>query len=112
MLYNYNNLNRNNKTREIMLAEKKDYKYYCRSCKLKYSYEQGRKMNETRRKQPKQFWKIFKRNKALQCDDVSAWHVRGPEFDPHVRHILSWRLGHENISAVILPLPLIQEDQW
>ena len=33
------------------------------------------------------------------------------EFDPHVRHILSWRLGHENISTAILPLPLIQEEQ-
>ena len=41
MLYNYN-LNRNNETRKIMLAAKKDYKYYCRSCKLKYSYDQGR----------------------------------------------------------------------
>ena len=38
-----------------------------------------------------------------------AWHASGPEFDPHVRHILSWRLGHENISTAILPLPLIQE---
>ena len=26
---------------------------------------------------------------------VSAWIASGPEFDPHVRHILSWRLGHE-----------------
>ena len=40
-----------------------------------------------------------------------AWHTSGPEFDPHVRHILSWRLGHENISTAILPLPLIQEEQ-
>ena len=38
-----------------------------------------------------------------------AWHAH--EFDPHVRHILSWRLGHENISTAILPLPLIQEEQ-
>ena len=42
---------------------------------------------------------------------VFAWHAGGPEFDPHVRHILSWRLGHENISTAILPLPLIQEEQ-
>ena len=42
---------------------------------------------------------------------VSAWHASGPEFDPHVRHILSWRLGHETISTAILPLPLIQEEQ-
>ena len=41
----------------------------------------------------------------------SAWHASGPEFDPHVRYILSWRLGHENISTAILPLPLIQEEQ-
>ena len=40
-----------------------------------------------------------------------AWHASGPEFDPHVRHIPSWRLGHENISTAILPLPLIQEEQ-
>ena len=42
---------------------------------------------------------------------VSAWHASGPEFDPHVRHILSWRLGHEKISTAILPVPLIQEEQ-
>ena len=40
-----------------------------------------------------------------------AWHANGPEFYPHVRHILSWRLGHENISTAILPLPPIQEEQ-
>ena len=40
-----------------------------------------------------------------------AWHASGLEFDPHVWHILSWRLGHENISTAILPLPLIQEEQ-
>ena len=42
---------------------------------------------------------------------VSAWHASGPVFDPHVRHILSWRLGRENISTAIHPVPLIQEEQ-
>ena len=42
---------------------------------------------------------------------VSAWHASGPEFDPHIQHFLSWRLGHETISTAILPLPLIQEEQ-
>ena len=42
---------------------------------------------------------------------ISTSLASGPEFDPHVRHILSWRLGHENISKAILPLPLIQEKQ-
>ena len=40
-----------------------------------------------------------------------AWHASGRAFDPHVQHILSWRLGHENISTAILSLPLIQEEQ-
>ena len=40
---------------------------------------------------------------------VFAWHASDPEFDPHVRHVLSWKLGHE-ITA-IFPLPLIQEEQ-
>ena len=35
----------------------------------------------------------------------------GPEFDPHVRYILSWRFGHEIISTASLPLPLIKEEQ-
>ena len=42
---------------------------------------------------------------------VFAWHASGLEFDPHIRHILSWRLGHENISTAIVPLPLLQEEQ-
>ena len=42
---------------------------------------------------------------------VSAWHASGPKFDPHVQHILSWRLGHKQISTTILPLPLIQEQK-
>ena len=68
-LYNFN-LNRNAESRKIMLDAKKDYKYYCRSCKLKYSYEQGRRMNEMRKKQPRQFWKTFKRNKRSQSESV------------------------------------------
>ena len=42
---------------------------------------------------------------------VSAWHASGPKLDPHVQHILSWRLGHEKNSTAILSLPLIQEKQ-
>ena len=33
-----------------------------------------------------------------------------PEFDSHVQHSLSWRLGHEKIYMAILPFPLIQEE--
>ena len=42
---------------------------------------------------------------------VSAWHANNPKFSPHVRYILSWRLGYEKISMAFLPLPLIQEEQ-
>ena len=35
---------------------------------------------------------------------VSDWHASGPEFHPHVRHILSWRLGHEKIVKAIFPV--------
>ena len=49
--------------------------------------------------------------RASSIGSVSAWHVIGPEFYPHLRHILSWRLSHEKIYLAILPLPLIQEEQ-
>ena len=36
----------------------------------------------------------------------------GMQADPIlIRHVLSWRLAHEKISAAILLLPLIQEEQ-
>ena len=59
-------------------------------------------------------YSFFKRAcAAIQWGKMSDfWHASGPEFDPHVRHILSWRLGHVNISMAILPLPLIQEEQF
>ena len=44
-----------------------------------------------------------------QSEASSLGMQAAPEFDPHFWHILSWRLGHENISTAILPLPLIQE---
>ena len=34
---------------------------------------------------------------------------RRSRVDPHARHILSWKFGHEKISTFIIPLPLIQE---
>ena len=57
------------------------------------------------------FYLCFKTGRGSSIGSEFAWHASGPEFDPYVRHILSWRLGHENISTAILPLPLIQEEQ-
>ena len=53
---------------------------------------------------------IFLAGHGSSIGSVAAWHASGPEFDPHIRHILSWRIGHEKISAAILSLPLIQEE--
>ena len=59
------------------------------------------------------FLKYFYWNNRVRLLDrkLSDWHASDPEFDPHVRHILSRRLGHEKISTAILPLLLIQEEQ-
>ena len=44
----------------------------------------------------------FVTGRGSSIGSESAWHASGPEFNPHVRHMLSWRLGHENISMAIL----------
>ena len=38
---------------------------------------------------------IDRAGRGTSSGSVFAWHASGPEFDPHVRHFLSWRLGHE-----------------
>ena len=54
---------------------------------------------------------ISKTGRGSSIGSMSSWHASGPEFDPHFRHILLCRCGHENISTAILPLPQIQEEQ-
>ena len=49
--------------------------------------------------------------RGSSVESVSAWHASVYVFDPHVRHIISWRFGHEIISTAILLRPLIQEKQ-
>ena len=63
------------------------------------------------------FYQVFNRpllietGRGSSMGSESAWHASDPKFDPHIWHVLSWRLGHENISTAILSLPLIQEEQ-
>jgi len=64
-IYEYN-LNKNERTREQMIASKKDYKYTCRKTKLKYNTDQSKHMNTMRRKSPREFWKLFKRKTTSQ----------------------------------------------
>lgn len=90
-LYNFNLL-RNNETRKLMLDAKKDYKYYCRSCKLKYKYEQGKKMNEMRRKRPRDFWKLFKNNTKSDTGEVISLN----EFYQYFHSLSSEDMPFEN----------------
>ena len=49
----------------------------------------------------------------LRPGAIARWEVCPlvMQFNAHVLHILSWRLGHEKNLMAILPLPLIQEEQ-
>ena len=66
-LYEYN-LNKNEHTREQMIASKKDYT--CRKTKLKYSNDVSKQMNSMRRKSPREFWKLFIRKTTSQNADT------------------------------------------
>ena len=44
---------------------------------------------------------IISCRRGSSIESVSAWHANGSEFDPHVRHILSWRHGHEKNYTTI-----------
>ena len=58
------------------------------------------------------FWGLkFNAARGSSIGSMFTWHASGPKFDLYVQHILSWSLGHENISTAILHLPLIQEEQ-
>ena len=48
---------------------------------------------------------------AVFCTFMSFKLNCDAPFDPHVRHIFSWRLSNEKLSTATLPLPLIQEQQ-
>ena len=61
-LYNQNKTSEN---RVALLKAKKDYKYFCRKCRLQFQRERCAKMNELRRNSPREFWKFFK-NKNFQ----------------------------------------------
>ena len=57
------------------------------------------------------YWNVAFAGRGSSIGSEFDWHASGPKFDPHIRHILLWRLGRENISTAILPLLLIQEEQ-
>ena len=62
-------------------------------------------------------WNMLKKVVRLQTINLGAVarsEASIPEFDPHVWHILSWRLGHKKNSTAILPLPRFKKSscQW
>ena len=50
-------------------------------------------------------------NQAVARSEASSLGMQAAPSSIPTSNILSWRLGHENISTAILPLPLIQEEQ-
>ena len=48
---------------------------------------------------------------AIARSEASSLGMQAAPSSILTSGILSWRLGHENISTAILPLPLIQEEQ-
>ena len=48
-----------------------------------------------------------------RSDVCMAWQADGCGFDPHARHILSWRFGHEKKKYDhSLPLLIQEGPQW
>ena len=55
------NLMKSEQNRKKVFDARKDYKYYCRKCKLKFKRDRCKNMNDLRKKKPREFWKLFKR---------------------------------------------------
>ena len=53
---------------------------------------------------------VSRRGSSVGSD--AARDAKCTAIDPRIRHILSKRFGHENISSAILPLSLVQEEQF
>lgn len=75
----------------MMLQRKKDYKYYCRACKVRYNREQGRKLRELKKKRPREFWNTFKHKSSDETSEISL-----QEFYDHFRSLASNTNTHEN----------------
>ena len=59
------NLNKTAENRRKVFEARKDYKYFCRKSKQNFNRDRCNQMNNMRKKKPKIFWKLFKRNKKV-----------------------------------------------
>ena len=86
---------KNAENRKRIFDCKRDYKYFWRKIKQHYLTERRRKMNNLRKRKPKDFWKIF-RNKQNTC----SHNISDTEFFNYFKELSSENLemSRENIE--------------
>lgn len=65
------NLQKNEQNRRKVFECRKDYRYYCRKCKQKFKRDRCKQMNDLRKKNPKEFWKLFKQKRLNAHTNLS-----------------------------------------
>ena len=76
------NKNKSNENREILYKCKKDYKYLCRKTKQKFNRDRCSKIEDLRKKKPKEFWNLFKKHKS-----ASAMNISLDQFYEHFQNV-------------------------
>ena len=88
------NLNKTAENRRKVFEARKDYKYFCRKSKQNFNRDRCNQMNNMRKKKPKDFWKLFKRNKKSNQTNLSE-----NDFYEYFKH-LSSEIG-ENVPEEV-----------
>ena len=88
------NLNKTAENRRNVFEARKDYKYFCRKSKQNCNRDRCKQMNNMRKKKPKDFWKLFKRNKKSSQTNLSE-----NDFYEYFKH-LSSEIG-ENVPEEV-----------
>ena len=86
---------RNDDTRSKMLCKKREYRNTCKQHKLQFNRMLCLEMNDIRSKQPKRFWKMFKKKGADKSCSVSI-----NDFYVHFKNLAQSVETDENIDFV------------
>ena len=89
------NAQRNDDTRSKMLCKKREYRKTCKQHKLQFNRMLCLEMNDIRSKQPKRFWKMFKKKGADKSCNVSI-----NDFFVHFKNLAQSVETDENIDFV------------
>ena len=89
------NAQRNDDTRSKMLCKKREYRKTCKQHKLQFNRMLCLEMNDIRSKQPKRFWKMFKKKGADKSCNVSIY-----DFFVHFKNLAQSVETDENIDFV------------